>query len=237
MGKMSDHVITQQEQEDDTAMVNTEDYGELLDAAKQDVAVSVLQRCFDLDDSIGMYIQRSDFGYLGMPEVPDEDTPTVPGEIRSEEALTDALCADLNAWAADGAPIPIAWALTQIELDRQRPPDAPRPDLPVGTRVRLTEDIERYPHGVAREGALGTVTTTADTKGGLEGVTLDNPPDWLSEWDGELQWCDGIDSGPMASQVEPISRATMAQELIDIIDPRRRCWSDGKWVQVGSSTR
>jgi hypothetical protein len=212
MGKMSDHVITQQEQEDDTAMVSTKEYGEFLDAAKQDVAVSVLQRCFDLDDSIGMYIQRSDFGYLGMPEVPDEDTPTVPGEIRSEEALTDALCADLNAWAADGAPIPIALALDELthaehiaRRDARRPPV----DLPVGTRVWITASVERYPHGVVDAGALGTVTTTADTKGGLEGVTLDNPPDWLSEWDGELQWCDGIDSGPMASQVEKFDPETL----------------------------
>ena len=199
---MSDHVIVRK------------DYAEFLDAAKQDVAVSVLQRCFNLDDSIGMYIQRSDFRYLGLPEVPDEDTPTVPGEIRSEEALTDALCADLNAWAADGAPIPIALALdelTHAERNARRNARRPPVDLPVGTRVWITESVERYPHGVVDAGAVGTVTTAADTKGGLEGVTLDNPPDWLAEWDGELQWYGhNDDGGPMASQVERIRQTPVS---------------------------
>jgi len=79
------------------------------------------------------------------------------------------------------------------------------PALSVGTRVRLTADVERFPNGIARTGAVGTVTTIAGTVGGLEGVTLEDPPDWLSEWDGELQWCDAINSGPMADQVAPVS--------------------------------
>lgn len=208
------------------ATVNTTEYAEFLDAAKQNVAVSVLQKCFDLDDAIGMYIQRSDFEYLGMPEVPDADTPTVTGEIRSEEALTDALFADLRAWATDGAPIPIALALdelTHAEHNARRHALRPPPVIPVGTRVRLTESVERYPKGTVDAGAMGTVTTITGTEGertvvwtgrGVEGVTLDNPPDWIRDdpnCDGELQWGDDIESGgaPMSSQVERIGRGLL----------------------------
>ena len=78
--------------------------------------------------------------------------------------------------------------------------------LQIGTRVEPTEDVERYPHGIARRGATGTVTRVAESDGGLEGVTLDNAPDWLDEWNGELQWYGhNDDGGTMTAQVRLVN--------------------------------
>lgn len=58
-----------------------------------------------------------------------------------------------------------------------------------GTRVRLTRDVERYPHFVAPEGAEGTITKSQVD---LVAVRLDERLDGAEEWDNEIQWFDGM---------------------------------------------
>ena len=57
--------------------------------------------------------------------------------------------------------------------------------FPVGTRVRLTEDVDRFDDGIARAGETGTVVQSDDD--GLS-VKLDREHTWLAEWDNCLGW-------------------------------------------------
>ena len=54
-----------------------------------------------------------------------------------------------------------------------------------GYRFKLTRDVERFPHFVAKEGSTGTVTVNDDN-----GVCakMDQPFDGAREWDNEIQW-------------------------------------------------
>lgn len=54
-----------------------------------------------------------------------------------------------------------------------------------GTRVRLTKDVERYPHFTARKGAKGTVTESGD---GTVMVLMDEPIKGCEDWDNEVIW-------------------------------------------------
>lgn len=55
----------------------------------------------------------------------------------------------------------------------------------VGTRVRLTRDVERYPHFVAEAGMEGTVTEVSEER---VAVQLDDPVPGAEEWDNEIHW-------------------------------------------------
>lgn len=55
----------------------------------------------------------------------------------------------------------------------------------VGVRVRLTCDVERYPFGIAREGAVGTVVYAgADAIH----VRMDETVAGMEEWGNEVHW-------------------------------------------------
>lgn len=58
-----------------------------------------------------------------------------------------------------------------------------------GARVRLTRDVDRYPHFVAPKGAEGTITKNWDD---LIAVKLDEHLEGAEEWDNEVQWYDGM---------------------------------------------
>lgn len=62
---------------------------------------------------------------------------------------------------------------------------APNDRPPVGARVRLTEDAERFPHFIADKGAVGTVTMDDDH---LYAVKMDEHLDGCEEWDNEVCW-------------------------------------------------
>jgi len=73
----------------------------------------------------------------------------------------------------------------------------------VGQRVRLTVDVDRYPHFIARQGGRGTVTYYhEDDHGGIVAVQMDQPithPDAqgvdhpaATEWNNEIQWDEDI---------------------------------------------
>ena len=66
----------------------------------------------------------------------------------------------------------------------------PRPI--VGTRVRLTEAAERFPHFIAPKGAVGVVTVADDH---LFAVKLDTHLDGCEEWDNEVCWVPEDDEG------------------------------------------
>lgn len=56
--------------------------------------------------------------------------------------------------------------------------------MPEGTRVRLTRDVERYPHFIAEAGETGTVTQNDE----MFNVRLDSHLPGAEEWDNEVQW-------------------------------------------------
>lgn len=55
----------------------------------------------------------------------------------------------------------------------------------VGARVRLLQDVERFPHDIVRAGETGTVELVDGT---LISVKLDQPHPNLAEWDNCLHW-------------------------------------------------
>lgn len=62
----------------------------------------------------------------------------------------------------------------------------------VGARVRLKQDVERYPHFIAKAGSEGIVTS-ADPDD--YGVRLDMPLPGAEEWDNQVLWSN--DDNPM----------------------------------------
>jgi hypothetical protein len=61
-----------------------------------------------------------------------------------------------------------------------------RTELPEGTRVRLTESVERFPHFRVGAGGLGTVTEN-DPANTLC-VKMDDPIPGCEDWDNEIVW-------------------------------------------------
>lgn len=57
--------------------------------------------------------------------------------------------------------------------------------METGTKVRLSRDIERYPHFTAPEGATGQVVAYDDE---IIRVKLDDKLPGAEEWDNELHW-------------------------------------------------
>jgi hypothetical protein len=66
--------------------------------------------------------------------------------------------------------------------------------LPVGTRVRLNHDVDRYPHFIAMEGALGTVSQVDER---LVCVKMDDNIAGAEEWDNEVHWSTDAGSYPL----------------------------------------
>lgn len=62
---------------------------------------------------------------------------------------------------------------------------------PVGSRVELTHDVERYPHFVAAAGSTGTVVDIGDPN--IYAVRLDEPLAGAEEWSNEVHWI--LDTG------------------------------------------
>lgn len=54
-----------------------------------------------------------------------------------------------------------------------------------GTRVRLTREVERYPHFTAEAGLTGTVTKFDEE---VVAVQLDDPVSGAEEWNNEIHW-------------------------------------------------
>ena len=54
-----------------------------------------------------------------------------------------------------------------------------------GTRLRLTCDVDRYPHFIAPAGSVGTVVDTSD---GVVSVRMDNTIAGAEDWDNEVVW-------------------------------------------------
>lgn len=59
-----------------------------------------------------------------------------------------------------------------------------------GARVRLTRDVERYPHFIARAGMVGTVTYS-NTRHHEVAVKLDDLLPGAEAWDNEVCWSQG----------------------------------------------
>lgn len=66
--------------------------------------------------------------------------------------------------------------------------------FPVETRVRLTHDVDRFPHFIAPKGATGVVIDTGDPT--IFAVRLDAPLAGAEDWDNELHWFDSIIDQP-----------------------------------------
>lgn len=58
--------------------------------------------------------------------------------------------------------------------------------FPVGTRVRLTQDVDRYPHFIAPAGAIGTVVFSDDD--GYLSIHMDETIPGAEEWGNEVQF-------------------------------------------------
>ena len=65
------------------------------------------------------------------------------------------------------------------------------PRIATGDRVRLTVDVERYPHFIARKGMTGIVLdTNASDYPQAIAVKLDEHLEGCGEWDNTLLWED-----------------------------------------------
>lgn len=64
--------------------------------------------------------------------------------------------------------------------------------LTVGQRIRLSVDVERYPHFIAKEGSVGTVSFV-DEKRKQINVKMDEQIEGCEEWNNEIIW-DGEDT-------------------------------------------
>jgi hypothetical protein len=83
---------------------------------------------------------------------------------------------------ADSAIERAAYEAVTTWLLLNAPPKLP----PIGARVRLRRDVERYPHFIARAGMVGTVTE-ADADSGVS-VKLDEHLDGAEEWENQVKW-------------------------------------------------
>ena len=57
--------------------------------------------------------------------------------------------------------------------------------LAIGTRVRLTHSVDRFPHFIAPQGAQGTLVISEPA---VVAVRLDEHLDGAEEWDNEVCW-------------------------------------------------
>jgi hypothetical protein len=89
--------------------------------------------------------------------------------------------------AGFGAPVPGDGAAHRAALCAK---------FPIGTRVRLTQDVERYPHFIARAGMVGTVTENASGPGEVFAVKMDETLENCTEWDNEVCWVPSDDDTP-----------------------------------------
>ncbi len=62
-----------------------------------------------------------------------------------------------------------------------------------GTRVRLTRDVDRFPHFIAPKGAEGTVTSVDEY---ALCVRLDETLPGAEDWDNEVHWYPRDDMWP-----------------------------------------
>ncbi len=60
----------------------------------------------------------------------------------------------------------------------------------VGDRVRLSTDVDRYPHFIAKKGDVGVVTVAYEN---MFVVKMDLYIEGCEEWDNEIHWCGDID--------------------------------------------
>jgi hypothetical protein len=70
-----------------------------------------------------------------------------------------------------------------------------------GTKVRLTQDVERYPHFIAKAGMTGEVVLSDD---GMFAVVLDEYLSGADEWDNEVHWYEEQGDDLSAIPVESI---------------------------------
>lgn len=70
----------------------------------------------------------------------------------------------------------------------------------IGDRVRLTADVDRYPHCIVRKGDCGTITQSDECN---ISVTLDRVYPDLAEWNNALRW-DDEQLEDYSYQIEPL---------------------------------
>lgn len=99
--------------------------------------------------------------------------------------------------------------------------------FPVGTRVRLTQDVERFPHFIAPKGAVGTVTSN-DEYGFW--VKLDAHLPGAEEWDNEIQWSPDIEDDDPTADVEVLStradKIAVLERFVTAAMELDRVWQD-----------
>lgn len=83
-------------------------------------------------------------------------------------------------------------AAGQHWLDANTPPPIP---LPVGSRWRLTRDVERFPHFIAAAGLTGAIESD---DGEAVYLKLDAPLDGAEDWDNCVQWVRADGDNPLA---------------------------------------
>jgi hypothetical protein len=98
----------------------------------------------------------------------------------------------------EGGPVEFGSIDNEMELQ------AIRRDLtfPVGSRVRLKTDVERFPHFIAKAGLTGIVAVNDED---MLAVTMDEPLAGSEEWDNQVCWVDGdFECGNVADELEVI---------------------------------
>jgi hypothetical protein len=77
----------------------------------------------------------------------------------------------------------------------------------IGQRVRLTRDVERYPHFIADAGTPGTVVDIGSGRWGHIAVRMDLHIPGAETWDNEVMWSDD-EIARFWDDCEPIDGAT-----------------------------
>ncbi len=85
--------------------------------------------------------------------------------------------------------------------------------LAVGTRVRLTRAVDRYPHFIAPEGATGGVVENSPR---LVRVRMDEQLEGAEEWHNEIHWSedDLAWDGAIGQDLEVISEGNDDDDFV-----------------------
>lgn len=77
--------------------------------------------------------------------------------------------------------------------------------------MRLTHDAERFPHFIARAGAVGTVVEIDNE--GIFAVHFDEPIEGAETWSNEVHWypASGYDSDRPELYLEPLAKVEQGE--------------------------
>lgn len=112
----------------------------------------------------------------------------------SGDVVSTQMLHEWGPWEYEGAPTSLAedgatilWVRRVCKCGAEQARKITLEDrVPIGSSVRLTQDVERYPHFIAPEGMTGVVVDGGDP--GLVAVRMDIRVPGAEEWNNEVHW-------------------------------------------------